>query len=322
MNDPTPATIDEPHELLDEVAVALAAMGVSCRVDGDALVVDGNRIVVLVVARAHPTPADLRQLVHDHRGRMPAVVVADRISDAGRAVLRDAGWGWLDRRGHLRLWASGARVDADVPGVERERHGPANLWTPVGLEIALAALIEPTQPITARRVAPRIGRSVGAVHELLARFERDGLIGPNSHLPLLPELFWETAANWPDQQWTPLAANVTEVGETLGADVVVRVDERAATLGGARIASAGDLPARCYLTSPAAMRRARQLIDRELPTRTWVRTPPVRWLPLNDDVLADDEHPWQVAHPIVCALRLAVDPSRGREIVEAWGIVP
>jgi hypothetical protein len=24
----------------------------------------------------------------------------------------------------------------------------------------------------------------------------------------------------------------------------------------------------------------------------------------------------------VCALRLAADPARGREIVEAWGIVP
>jgi len=29
-----------------------------------------------------------------------------------------------------------------------------------------------------------------------------------------------------------------------------------------------------------------------------------------------------VAHPMVCALRLAADPSRGREIVESWGIVP
>lgn len=56
--------------------------------------------------------------------------------------------------------------------------------------------------------------------------------------------------------------------------------------------------------------------------RTWVRMSPVRWLPLNDEHPPDAEHPWLVAHPIVCALRLAADPARGREIVDAWGIVP
>jgi hypothetical protein len=29
-----------------------------------------------------------------------------------------------------------------------------------------------------------------------------------------------------------------------------------------------------------------------------------------------------VAHPVLCAVRLAADPARGREIVEDWGIVP
>jgi hypothetical protein len=310
------------NERLDELAAALQAVGLGCRIDGDALVVDGNRVVPFVVLRAHPTSADLSQLVHEHRRRSPAVVVADRNSEPGRAVLRDAGWGWLDRRGHVRLWASGVRIDAAVPGVVSERSGPSSPWTQVGLEVALAALVEPTEPVTARRVAPRIDRSVGAVHELLGRFGQDGLIGRSSRLPLMPDLFWETAAHWPDDGWTPLAVPVAELGNRVGADVVVRVDERAATLGGARIAAVADLPARCYLTSPAAFRRSRQFVDRDAPTRTWVRIPPVRWLPLNEDHPPDEAHPWQVAHPIVCALRLAADPARGREIVEAWGIVP
>jgi len=146
-------------------------------------------------------------------------------------------------------------------------------------------------------------------------------VGPNSHLPLLPDLFWETAAHWPDTGWTALAAQFAEVGNEVGAQAVVRVDERAATLGGARIAAAGDLPARCYVRSAAASRRVRRFVDREQPTRTWVRVPPVRWLPLNDEHPPDEAHPWEVAHPVVCALRLASDPSRGREIVESWGIV-
>jgi len=312
----------DEQELREELVTALMSVGLECRIDGDSIVVDGSRVVLYLVARAHPTPADLSQLVREPRRRAPAVVIADRISEPGRRILRDAGWGWLDRRGHVRLWASGVRIDSAIPGVVPERSGPSSPWTQVGLEVALAALIDPTEPVTARRIAPRIGRSVGAVHELLGRFGQDGLIGRSSRMPLHPDLFRETAAHWPDNGWTPLAVPATELGSRVGADVVVRADERAATLGGARIAAVTDLPARCYLTSPAAMRRARQFVDRESPTRTWVRTPPVRWLPLNDEHPADDEHPWQVAHPIVCAIRLAADPARGREIVEAWGIVP
>jgi hypothetical protein len=48
----------------------------------------------------------------------------------------------------------------------------------------------------------------------------------------------------------------------------------------------------------------------------------VRWLPENADHPPDATHPWRVAHPIVCAIRLAADPARGRETVEDWGIVP
>jgi hypothetical protein len=53
-----------------------------------------------------------------------------------------------------------------------------------------------------------------------------------------------------------------------------------------------------------------------------VRRSPVRYLPENEDHPPDAAHPWRVAHPIVCALRLAADPARGRETVEDWGIVP
>lgn len=314
----TPEHIELSTELVD----ALGALGLEARPDDDALTVDGTRHVLLLVARAHPTPADLTELVRAAGGRGPVVVVADRISEAGRDVLRSAGWGWLDRRGHVRVWAPGLRLDSPLPSTTSERMSPGNVWTTVGLEVALHALVHPDQPATARRVAPSIGRSVGATHEMIGRFAAHGLIGPRTHRPLLPDLFWETAANWPDDDWTPLAASIEEVAARAGADELVRVDERAATLGGARIAAAGALPARCYVRSPAAMRKVRALVDREAPTRCWVRRAPVGWLPLNDDHPADDEHPWTVGHPVLCAVRLAADPSRGREIVEDWKVVP
>jgi len=311
----------DQSELLDELVVALSELGVPVRSDGDGLVVDGVRITPNLVPRAHPTPADLAQVLHDHRGRLPALVVADRVSSAGRAVLRDAGWGWLDRRGDLRLWTTGVRIEAAVPGERAARSKPVNAWTPLGLEIALAAMVAPDEPVTARKVAPRIGRSAGAIHELVGRFAEHGLIGRNTHKPLMPDLFWETAAHWPDVGWTPLAAGADEVGQLLGAAHVVRVDERAATMGGAKITAAGDLPARLYVTSAAGMRKVRSLVDREQPTKSWVRLAPVTWVPDNLDHPPTDTQPWRVAHPVLCALRLAADPARGREIVEAWGVV-
>lgn len=310
-------------ELLDEVVDALQALGVEARRDDDVLVVDGARLVPHVLGRAHPTPADLVQLVDHRPGRLPSLVVADRISGPGRDALRAAGWGWLDRRGHLRVWAPGVRIEAPLPhGAGAARPAPANAWTTVGLEIALFALLEPDQPVTARRVSARTGRSVGAVHELIGRFGEIGLIGRKTHRPLLPELFWELAAQWPDDGWVGLPVTLAELSERVDVDGLVRVDERAATLGGARIAAAGDLPARCYLTAPSALRRARALVDRDRPVRCWVRAAPVRWLPRNEEHPPDAAHPWHVAHPLVCALRLARDPARGREIVDQWGIVP
>ena len=316
------AQTQEYVDLSREVGDALGTLGLDVREEGGVLTVDGNRVALNLVSRAHPTPADLSQLMEAAPARLPAVIVADRISEPGRQELRRGGWGWLDRRGHVRIWTPGVRIESalSIEGAPRQRG--RNPWTVVGLEVVLAALVNPDEPVTARRVARRIGRSVSATHELIDRLVNVGLIGPSTHLPLLPELFWEAAARWPDDGWLPLPVDVSELAGTITSDNLVRVDERAATLAGARIPAAGDLPARCYVTSPGALRRARRLVDRDQPTRCWVRRSPVVWLPENTDWPPDDEHPWRVAHPLVCALRLAADPARGREIVDGWGIVP
>ena len=321
------AQTQEYVDLSREIGDAMATLGLDVREVDGILTVDGARVALNLVARAHPTPADLRQLVEDTTGHLPALVVADRISEPGREELRRAGWGWLDRRGHVRVWTPGVRIESPVgQGAGAGRPRIANPWTTVGLEVALAALIAPGEQVTARRVAPRIGRSVGATHEIIARFAEVGLVGPITKHPLLPDLFWEASARWPDEGWVGLPVELAEVAERVGGGELVRVDERAATFGGARIAGVGDFPARCYVRSASALRRARALgerrpDDREAPVRCWVRASPVDWLPLNDDHPPDAEHPWAIGHPQLCALRLAADPARGREIVEAWGIV-
>jgi hypothetical protein len=268
-----------------------------------------------VVDRAHPLPAELAELVaRNDPGH--GLLVADRISEAGRQVLRDAGWSFLDRRGWVRIWVPGVRIDiADPTG---------DAWTTVGLEVALRGLCRPEEPMSARAVAADIGRSPSYVHDLLARFTHLGLVGARTRRVLVPDLFWETAAHWPDDGWTRVVGTPEDVVAVTGGDDLIRVDERAATWGGARIPAAGDLPARFYVTSAAVLRKVRAAGERadETVARTLVRVAPVRWLPDLDPLPPDADDRWRVAHPIVCALRLAADPARGREVVEQWQVVP
>ena len=292
------------------------------------LVVDGRTIDLPIVERAHPNPAELAGLVDSDE---PCLLVADRLSEAGRDILRAAGWSWLDRRGHVRIWVPGVRVSSDFPADGPPRAPSENVWTTVGLEVALCALIHPDEDVQARRIGRIIGRSPGSTHELIRRFVGLGLVGPSTHRPLLPDLFWETSAHWPDDGWMELPVSIGDAAARVGAGVLIRVDERAATLGGARIPAVGDLPARCYVTSASALRRLRSLASRtEDPTvprpdrrhRCFVRVSPIRWIPELEGFEPTEDHPWRVAHPVICALRLARDEARGREVVDAWGIVP
>jgi hypothetical protein len=307
--------------LASEVREALAALGMAVSDDGGELTADGATIGLPLVERAHPHPGEVAELVAAADG--PALLVADRLSEGARQVLRDAGWSWLDRRGHARVWVPGLRIDAPIGlGGDRARGASTSPWTPVGFEVALHALIHPGEEVSARRIARDTGRSPGGTQEILARFVAEGLVGRASRLPLLPDLFWETAARWPDDGWIGLAAPLGEVADLAGSGSLLRVDERAATLGGARIAAAGDLPARCYLDKSGLRRVRPALASAGEGARTWVRPAPVRWLPELEGYEPDDAHPWKVAHPMLCAIRLAGEGARGREIVEDWGIVP
>jgi len=114
------AQTQEYVDLSREIGDALGSIGLDVREVDGVLTVDGSRVALNLVARAHPTPADLRLLVEAAPNLLPAMVVADRISEPGRDELRRAGWGWLDRRGHVRLWTPGVRVESpDRPRSQR-----------------------------------------------------------------------------------------------------------------------------------------------------------------------------------------------------------
>lgn len=52
------------------------------------------------------------------------VMVGDLITTAAKDTSRAAGWGWIDRRGHLVLRAKGVHIDAQVPADNRHPDAP------------------------------------------------------------------------------------------------------------------------------------------------------------------------------------------------------
>src|ERR1700685_1176137 len=94
---------------VDEIVAVFARLGVeAAAVDTRTVALAGHRF--RVATAAHPTPAEAEELTGS-----ADMGVADRVSAAARERLDDAGVGWLDRRGHLRVVAPGLIIDTDVP---------------------------------------------------------------------------------------------------------------------------------------------------------------------------------------------------------------
>ena len=260
------AGTQEHDELLGELLDAVQSLGLDAQADHGALVVDGSRHALRRSGGPTPPRPTSQLWCAAGAGRGPAVVVADRISDAGRDVLRADGWGWLDRRGHLRLWAPGVRIESPLASRTGDRVTTGNVWTTVGLEIALHALVHPDEPVTARRVGAgaRPQRRRDPRDDQPVRRQRtDRAPGPTGRC--CPSCSGRPRPTGPTGTGWPAGRRSSDVAARVGAEELVRVDERAATLGGARIAAAGDLPARCYVRSPRRAAQARGLADRDSP---------------------------------------------------------
>jgi hypothetical protein len=99
--------------------------------------------------------------------------VAGSIPPPARAVLEEVGRGWFERRrGHVRLFGPGLRVEADVEPVVLTPPGPPALTTAVSREVAAAYLVQTsaaggTGAPTVRALAADTGCSVGGVSDAL-----------------------------------------------------------------------------------------------------------------------------------------------------------
>src|SRR5207248_5768591 len=112
------------------------------------------------------TPVIARGLRRPPKGTL-GMVVADRISEDARRELAARGWGWVDRRGHLRVWTPGLRIATEIEPLRTQAPGErfASVFPPVGIEVALALLEDPELDWSVTDLATRIARAAGGVSE-------------------------------------------------------------------------------------------------------------------------------------------------------------
>ncbi|GIF64861.1 hypothetical protein Ais01nite_28960 [Asanoa ishikariensis] len=292
----------------------------------------GGRTPVQIKRVSLAAEADLEKRLDKWEGRDAGirVLVADRITEQARQILRTAGWGWLDLRGHLHLAAEGLFVDANVP-----RLGPLSDQSPplagrVSEEVAALMLLQPGEPSAVREIARTLGRSASTVSKAISDLRTAGLVDVHRR-PVVPDLFWQLADRWKpmraDLGRVPLVGTAGPVNDALrlGRDDVATTtgwaltDSVAAAAYGAPIGIRADHPPDFYVPDQIILRRALQLLGAAPNHESRAATIRVAPFPLVCGRRVEwPGETWPLARPLFVALDLASDPGRGREVLAGW----
>lgn len=297
--------------------------------------VDGIEVPVEIRAASVVTPETVARMlasVDKRRKAVACVAVGDLITGPAQQALRDAGWGWLDRRGHLVVRAKGVHIDADVPPDERLTAGgpPKPISGTAAISWAAALLLAPEDPPSMRGVARRVSISHSAIVAAAKKLRAASLVRSDGR-PLVPELFWTLAEEW---HRSPVAlAQLPPVGDadTYGA-LGMNLDEDgpgwavAGTVGavvwGAPMAIGGAYPLDFYVPSAVELRQATLRLGEAARSEDRACTVAVAPTPLvcasRDDRETSEWGHWRFAHGLFAALDLAQDQARGGEILAEW----
>ncbi|MCP4309345.1 MAG: hypothetical protein GY788_31625 [bacterium] len=295
---------------MDALVEALQRAGIAVSSDNEALDFDGHAIAVTPLERSHPTPSELRGMEFEDQDTL-VVIIADRLSATSKDWLRLNGVGWLDRRGHVRLWGRGIYVDVhfEPSDVQMERRAPKD-FTPAVREVALALLLRPLEAASPRNLARRTDRSPGYISTILGGLKFDGLLREDDR-PLTPELFWALADAW-EPDWLPLADDLADL---LSEGLAAETDAGAAARWGAPVFRLEASENHLVVSSDGVLKR---LSSRASPTRPELIKTFVRHeAGFAEATIRSPALGPTTAHPVVCALDLAQD-ERGRELVREW----
>ncbi len=128
------------------------------------------------------------------------VVVAAAIPEATKAILRENGWGWLDRRGELDLRTSGliihaTDVESSIDNAVGDRQAKDPIRGRAGITAAACLLLEPGATLGVREIARAGGLAPSSVSAALADLRHASLLRADGG-GLIPELFWALADAW------------------------------------------------------------------------------------------------------------------------------
>ncbi|HVE47358.1 MAG TPA: hypothetical protein VNA57_11515 [Acidimicrobiales bacterium] len=286
---------------------------------------------VVIEVKANPTVGDVLALVDRASDGAHKVLAARHLWSPVRDALRAHGVSYFDGRGHLRLWHRPLFVDSDVPGMNAVS-GPSSRWridSPSALDVALAVL-DGTAATGVRAAAEAVGRAPGTISKQLAALRSAYLVDDDGQ-PVVPALFEAVVAVWRPAR-IPLANLPRPGAGSVNARLAIGLDDpdapgwvladtRAAAAWGAPIVLAGDAPPDFYVPDAGALARARALLGdadygRHACTLALAPCPYVCRRRYDRAGVVDE--PFFAPSPIVAALDLAIDPARGREILDRW----
>ncbi len=285
-------------------------------------------VLIEVKAMSIPSEARVRALLENRPSDAIAVLVADQVPAAIRTMLNDAGVGWLDRRGHLRLVGPGLHIDADVPSLSRRVTDGAKR-EPIrgrsGLAAAAALLLRPDDPPGVSEIARVAGLNPSSITRAVTSLVSAQLAqssGRGHYRALVPELFWALADVWPREhvviRWAVPPENDDRLSfwdDDLEKPGWAAAGVRGAVAWGAPIVATADFPVHLYAPDERLVREAKLLHEGGTGDEAILSADPVGF------VTSDRYHAgslvWPVAHPLFCALDLTAS-SRDREALEGW----
>lgn len=298
------------------LALALDQIGARVRQPGDLTVRLPNGDMLTLVVQAFAVLDEARATRLARQVKAPTVAVADLVSGDARAILEDAGIGWLDRRGHLRVVGPGVWIDRDTDPFPRARAGAGERTAIRGaasLGVAASHLINGQRPKGVRELARSLHLSPAAVSKARAALDRAGLLaaGPDARRAL----FWAMTEAW-HPVWVDLPREPPRSGD------LVAGGTRAAAALGAPIIATSSYPVELYAPSSAMFERVRLRAggSRGAGAKTVARLA-MAPTPLVADpttTSSDGVSGWPIAHALFVALDLATDPARGGEALEGW----
>ena len=289
-----------------------------------------ERDSVLLEVRAASIPsADwVRALVEHPPDDAIRVLVADQVTAGVRSLLNEAGIGWLDRRGHLRLVGAGLHVDTEVPPISRGTSGGAErepITGRSGLASAVALLLRPDEPLGVSEIARIAGLNPSSITRAMTSMVGAHLVerrGRGNYRALVPELFWALADVWPREQVTIRWASPPEndarmhvANDDIEQPGWALAGIRGAVAWGAPIVATAGFPIRLYAPNERWVREAKLLHEGGNGDEAVLSADPVGFL--TRDRYRVGSRVWLVAHPLFCALDLTVS-ARDREALEQW----